>query len=676
MSKQFRLSVKIAFGFFVLIAILVGMGMFTVERLRGIQRWSVDESEQAVPLLKDSMKIERLSLATMADDLRYQLTGDSRQVALIATNMTAVKVAIDDTLRLATQYSLYNKQQLARLAGGAAEDYREQLELIADQIEKIAGIRKQMVESEERFQSACRALSAAQSRTSLKSFEEMLAHTLTAASTNAPASKDNIMAELQSHLKKGVGFRELMDLSREAHVIMQQADIQRDPTLATAALTNLTTINTRLDELKSTLEVENLQTFEECRKAAKDYRATMESLVAAWKTQQSLRAKCEEASSQMMREAREIADHGIVQVNDSSQNVVKAVGEAFFSIGFGTAAAVAAGLLFSFILSRSITKPINQIITSLSVSAEQVASVSNQVTSSSQQLAQGSSEQASNLEETSASLEQMASMTRQNADNATQTDKLMGETKSMVLDGVNSMKSVSAAIDAIRHSAHETNKIVKTIDEIAFQINLLALNAAVEAARAGDAGRGFAVVAEEVRNLARRSAEAAKNTASLIEGSQKDAESGVQASARMADSLDKIRESSLKVATLVAEITAASRQQAQGIEQVNVAVAEMDKVVQHNAANAEESASAAQELSAQAQELNMLVVELTELVRGREAAAHTNPRLRPNGGGTVASVHLSDPMHAPLSSPGAGGERKHTTPEKAIPLDDHELKQF
>ena len=439
---------------------------------------------------------------------------------------------------------------------------------------------------------------------------------------------------------------------------------------------NLTTINTRLDELKATLEAENLQTFEECRKATKDYRATMESLVAAWKTQQNLRAKCEDASSQMMREAREIADHGIVQVNDSSQNVVRAVRDAFLSIGLGTLLAVVVGTLFSIILSRSITKPINQIITGLSVSAEQVASVSNQVTSSSQQLAQGSSEQASNLEETSASLEQMASMTRQNADNAIQTDKLMGETKSMVLEGVNSMRSVSAAIDAIRHSAHQTNKIIKTIDEIAFQINLLALNAAVEAARAGDAGRGFAVVAEEVRNLARRSAEAAKNTANLIEGSQKDAESGVEASARMAQSLDKIQESSLKVATLVAEITAASRQQAQGIEQVNVAVAEMDKVVQHNAANAEESASAAQELSAQAQELNMLVVELTELVRGSEAAAHTSHRLRSNEGAVATSIHLSNPTHAPLSSPAAGGERKHTTPEKAIPLDDHELKQF
>ncbi|NTW37743.1 MAG: hypothetical protein HGB17_16855 [Syntrophobacteraceae bacterium] len=225
----------------------------------------------------------------------------------------------------------------------------------------------------------------------------------------------------------------------------------------------------------------------------------------------------------MLRQAREIAEHGITQVSVSSRYAVGSVTNSVFMIGFGIALASVAGALFSIVLSRSITEPINRIITELSSGAKQVASVSNQVAGSSQQLAQGAGEQASNLEETSASLEEMASMTRQNADNAIKTDKLMGETKNMVLDGVNSMKSVSVAIGGIRQSAKEMAKIIKNIDQIAFQTNLLALNAAVEAARAGDAGRGFAVVAEEVRNLARRSAEAARVTSNLIEDSQKNA---------------------------------------------------------------------------------------------------------------------------------------------------------
>ena len=231
-------------------------------------------------------------------------------------------------------------------------------------------------------------------------------------------------------------------------------------------------------------------------------------------------------------------------------------------------------------------------------------------------MAEGSSEQASNLEETSSSLEEMASMTKQNADNAKEADSSMKESGKMVEGGVEAMTRMSSAIDKIKTSADQTAKIIKTIDEIAFQTNLLALNAAVEAARAGEAGKGFAVVAEEVRSLAQRSAEAARDTADLIEGSQKDASSGVNVADEVAKSFDAIHVNTGKVGTLVAEISAASKEQSQGIEQVNNAVTEMDRVVQSNAASAEESASAAEELSSQAMALNSMVMTLTRIVSG------------------------------------------------------------
>ena len=217
------------------------------------------------------------------------------------------------------------------------------------------------------------------------------------------------------------------------------------------------------------------------------------------------------------------------------------------------------------------------------------------------------------------------------------------------------MKDMSAAIAEIRSSAQEMAKIVKTIDEIAFQTNLLALNAAIEAARAGEAGKGFAVVADEVRNLARRSAEAAKTTAGLIEGAQKNAEAGVQTTAKVSTSLTQIQGSALKVATLVAEITAASRQQSQGIEQVNIAVSEMDKVVQQNAANAEESASAAEELSSQAQELYALVAELTALTSATPAS-----RCGASQAGGAAAASASRQAHARGKSDSARRPRIET----------------
>ncbi|HBA84093.1 MAG TPA: hypothetical protein DCZ95_08370 [Verrucomicrobia bacterium] len=293
------------------------------------------------------------------------------------------------------------------------------------------------------------------------------------------------------------------------------------------------------------------------------------------------------------------------------------------------------------VVYTGITKPIGRVIAGLTDDSEQMTRSSAQVTGASQQLAEGASLQASSLEETSASLEEMASMTRQNADTAAHADSAARDAHSMAAQGVGAMKRMAEAIEKIKHSSDETAKIIKTIDEIAFQTNLLALNAAVEAARAGEAGKGFAVVAEEVRNLARRSAEAAKNTANLIDESKKNADAGVSVSVDVAKNLASIQDSASKTASLIAEITAASKEQALGIDQINTAVSEMDKVVQQNAANAEESAAAAAELSAQSEDLSGMVMDLKRIVGGNGAQGHGNELQL--GAAAVASGRLPAP---------------------------------
>ncbi len=298
----------------------------------------------------------------------------------------------------------------------------------------------------------------------------------------------------------------------------------------------------------------------------------------------------------------------------------------------GSATAVLLGVGLAAFITRSITKPINQIIEGLRSGSQQTASASGQVAAASQSLAEGASEQAAAIEETTASVEEMSSMTRSNASNARQADEQMNEAGKVVSRGQESMGELARAIDQIKASSDETAKIVKTIDEIAFQTNLLALNAAVEAARAGEAGKGFAVVAEEVRNLAQRSAEAARNTADLIEESVRNAEQGVSVTKQCADAFQAVTDSSTKVAQLVNEIASASEEQAQGIDQINTAVTQMDQVTQKNAANAEESASASEELSAQAEELNGMVARLEVLVRGASSDQHAqdSPHYRPD----------------------------------------------
>ncbi len=214
-----------------------------------------------------------------------------------------------------------------------------------------------------------------------------------------------------------------------------------------------------------------------------------------------------------------------------------------------------------------------------------------QAAKASQMLAEGASEQAAAIEETSSSLEEMAAMALQSADNAAEADNLMKNATRVVIDSNASMEKLTSSMEDITGASEETQKIVKTIDEIAFQTNLLALNAAVEAARAGEAGAGFAVVADEVRNLAMRSADAARNTAVLIEDTVNKINTGSGLVDSAATGFREVTEGATKVGKLLSEIATASREQAQGVDQVNNAVGEMDKVVQQNAASAEELAS-------------------------------------------------------------------------------------
>jgi len=357
--------------------------------------------------------------------------------------------------------------------------------------------------------------------------------------------------------------------------------------------------------------------------------------------------------------------------------------------------AIAAGLgtLLAFFITRSITKPVNRIIEGLGSGAEQVTSAAGQVSSSSQSLAQGSAEQAAAIEEASSSMEEMASMTKQNAGNAQQANGLMTEAKDTVAKGQDAMGRLSAAINEIKKSSDETAKIVKTIDEIAFQTNLLALNAAVEAARAGEAGKGFAVVAEEVRNLAQRAGEAARNTSTLIQQSVANADQGVDVSTETTQAFDEIKDSAEKVSNLVGEIAAASNEQASGIDQVTTSVGQMDSVTQQNAANAEESASAAEEMSAQAEELNRMVQDLEGLVKGsantrvgakteavsEAAPASVAPRAPSRLPGPSTKMVAETPPSAKLSGDNGNGKPKPESeiePEDLIPFDEPALKRF
>ncbi|HTI99207.1 MAG TPA: methyl-accepting chemotaxis protein [Dongiaceae bacterium] len=339
---------------------------------------------------------------------------------------------------------------------------------------------------------------------------------------------------------------------------------------------------------------------------------------------------------------------------------------------------------FYYFSAKYINRPLVTAINHIDTASHQTVAAAGEISGASQSLAEGASEQAASLEETSASLEEMASVTKRNAENAQKATELARGARTAADTGAAGMRDMTTAMNAIKQSSDETAKIIKTIDEIAFQTNILALNAAVEAARAGEAGMGFAVVADEVRNLAQRSAQAAKETSVKIEGALARTAQGVEISGKVAAALEEITVKVRQVDELVAEVSGSSQEQTQGIQQINLAVGQMDKVTQGNAANAEETASAAEELNSQAGAMKDAVSELTHLVQGRRAEAWTDEvpvrrsqgtqPVKPaasNGHGKKASNGSARKPESSFSLPAVTG----SSGRKSIPMDD-DFKDF
>jgi methyl-accepting chemotaxis protein len=306
----------------------------------------------------------------------------------------------------------------------------------------------------------------------------------------------------------------------------------------------------------------------------------------------------------------------------------------------GLLASLAVAIALILMVSRLVSGPIRQVISGLNETAENASAASGVVASISQQMASGTASQAAAIEETSSSLEEMSAMTRHNAENATQADTLMRQVEEITSRARDTMNRLTEFMHEISSASDKTQKIIRTIDEIAFQTNLLALNAAVEAARAGEAGAGFAVVADEVRNLAMRAAEAARNTAGLIQGNVKMIASGSDLAQSMTAEFTEVTSSISKASGLVREISAASKEQAQGVELINKAVGGVDKVVQENASNAEEAASTSSQLKAQADNMMRCVDRLIILIEGHENGE------RADGGPSMQTPTQKSPVNS------------------------------
>ena len=534
--------------------------------------------------------------------------------------------------------------------------YLENLQQVRERVDAAQG-NAEMSEEYARFEQAFSAWEAA-SRGVVQSAEQMAADRVARQKAMAQSEAtfsvmretlDGLVGSLEELIAAGSAdsavyeaLSQLLNADRDGYqayvdllLIMGSLDSEEVAALSADCLENIGQLKDRSEKASAVFGAT----------VTKDY-TRFKAEVAAWETECSTFIKIsEEITAQLAEQKvaaaksealfgamRNIIDEmtGILQATiDAKTAEVSASGRAATD-GFGevvasmTAATVTSAIvatvlivltaLFAVVVVRLIVKALTGMVVRLRDGSEQVAASSGQVSSASQSLAEGATEQAAGLEETSSSLEEMASMTKQSAENTGAMSQIFMDTQKAADSAREEMGRMDAAINEIQSSSSETAKIIKVIDEIAFQTNLLALNAAVEAARAGEAGKGFAVVAEEVRNLAMRSAEAARNTSQLIEASVGNANRGVDIAAVVGTSLKAITDQIQKTSSLVQEVSVATQEQAQGISEINSAVSQMDQVTQANAANAEESASASAELNSQSDEMYRIVEELSALV--------------------------------------------------------------
>ena len=670
MFSKMKLGTKIALGFGLLIVMAVILGGLAVYNMTNVGTQSHMLAMEYAPEVQMANEVERSSLMTMYAMRGYATTEEAGYLTEGLKYLENVKKNLDEIKALADRSPnlVKLKQEVPIAIKGVAE-----YEKLAQETVTINGalskLRDKMDVAAATYMQECAAFLTSQN----KAMETDIVD---------GAGYDRLMERL---LKINV-VNDIIDLGNAARIGNFKSQATRDPELLETTIAKFVSVNKKFETLSTVTRSENnIKQIENTKRAAEQYEGAMSEFLKNWLAREDLNKRRTNVADTVLETAKATSEAGIGHTIDIANQADSSLTTSKNVMLVGLIAVLIVGTLLAFFITRGITRAISRVVEGLREGAEQVASASGQVSSASQSLAEGSSEQAASIEETSSSLEEMSSMTKQNADNANQANNLMKEANQVVTSANSSMGELTTSMAEISKASEETSKIIKTIDEIAFQTNLLALNAAVEAARAGEAGAGFAVVADEVRNLAMRAADAAKNTASLIEGTVKKVNEGGELVSKTNEAFSEVAKSSAKVGELVGEIAAASSEQAQGIGQVNTAVNQMDKVVQQNAANAEESASAAEEMNAQAEQMNAYVLELVALIGGA-TSQNQKPVMQPKKhihnhnnainthGKTGNNGHRKNSAKTPAAHMIAS-YKKGESPEHIIPLDD-DFKDF
>ncbi|MBI4799132.1 MAG: hypothetical protein HY794_10435 [Desulfarculus sp.] len=614
MLGKWRLASQLGWGFGLLLMVILAVGGLAVLKMTGVS----DLQEKL-----DKAYLEQVALVSSLErhwaQATFELRGYnmSNEKALLDRGRESLGLVRDDlrqALELADGFpELSSLQGRAIAALGRLDEYESLIAQTVEAKDQLAGYQDFMDASQEQFFQNAYQLLHEQNQTLAKDLAE-------------GAAQEKIIARQERVILLG----RIIELGSQAWLSRYKVQAEGDAAGLEGIHQTVEEMRLRYDDLVALLRFEPQVQMKAAasRSAAEQYKSVLTAWVEGWRTLRELRQKREALASGLTGLARQVTDEGMRSVKSLSEQTVGSLSLASRRVAQGVGSALALGLILTVLLGRGITRPIKAAVAQLGQGAQQVAEASAQVSRASQSLAGGSAQQAASLEESSASLEEMTAMTHSNSGHAKQATVLAANTVQAVEEAGQVMTQLTESMNHISDASRQSGKVIQTIEAIAFQTNLLALNAAVEAARAGQAGAGFAVVADEVRNLALRTSRAAQETAAIIGQTLSTVQAGEELVARTNQSFSLASEASKRVGGLMEQISAASVQQAQGTEQLNLATAAMDGVTQQNAANAEQTAAAAEELAGQSLRMREVVERLEALVNGKGRQGQPGKGLR------------------------------------------------
>jgi methyl-accepting chemotaxis protein len=661
MFREMTVGKKIGAGFCILILISLGLGAIAIFQMQRVTSQATIMSVEKVPAARVSSSIERSVQEVMLALRGYGYTESETYLKEGQTGFTKLFGNLQEASDLIEKSkTLTPLKTPVENAQAAAEKYQALLTQTIANTTELNQQKKLMEEASTQYEKVLQEY--------LVSQEEKLKKDV--------ADKAAVETVNERILKLRLANELLMYGQRNVEATWQ-ALAQRDSKIIQGTQANFAEIDKRLDQIRPlTRTPEDIQRIDATKKDTDAYKGAMNALLSAWMTRESLAKQRLEAGLAVSGASQEAARIGLDDVTQVGKDSVETLSASSNILIGGLIAALILGVGIAVFITRSITHPLQHAIDAVTSGSLQVASAASQISSSSQHLAEGATKQAASLEESSSALEELASQARCNAESAERANLLVEDARTIVRDTSDAMKLMVTTMGNIKESAGRISGIIRTIEEIAFQTNLLALNAAVESARAGEHGKGFAVVAEEVRSLAQRAASAAKDSASLIESSVGQANQGAEVVQRAAQGVQNVAENSSKIAENMMAINQASKQQAEGINQINLAVAQMDKVTQVVASNAEESASASEELNSQSVQMQGVVNELTSLVSGSSRVSgspNSAPEFALDGGThSLAPVGIRRGNGHSNGNGGVQGVKPSTQATLVLPFDDDE----